>query len=66
MELVVHRPDGGFRRFELGAAGSVAALDGADGVTVSPLAGGMTELAIGGDRYRVKLDDRGSSDAGQP
>lgn len=66
MELVVHRPDGGFRRFELGKAGSVAALDGADGVTVSALADGVTELTIGGDHYRVKLDDRGNSDAGQP
>lgn len=63
MELVVHRPDGGFRRFELAATGSVAALDGADAVTVNVRDGEPTELAIGGDRYRVNL---GNSDAGQP
>jgi hypothetical protein len=54
-QLVVHRPDGGFRRFMLESQG-VQPLDGADAATTAPLAGGGLEIAIAGDRYRIPAD----------
>ena len=52
-QVTVRRPDGGFRRFEISAAGQVGALDGAEPVTRTGLAGGMIELEVGDDRYRL-------------
>jgi len=54
-QLVVHRPDGGFRRFQIEGDG-VQPLDGADAVTTTPLADGDLEVAIAGDRYRIPAD----------
>jgi hypothetical protein len=51
-QLVVHRPDGGFRRFVTDGA-TIQPLDGADAATIAPLAGGGIEIAIAGDRYRI-------------
>ena len=53
--LVVHRPDGGFRRLIIEGEG-VQPLDGADAATTAPLAGGGLEIAIAGDRYRIPAD----------
>ncbi len=53
--LVVHHPDGGFRRFEvLGDGGGVAAADGAAVAQLS-LAGGLLEVTLDGDRYRFPV-----------
>jgi hypothetical protein len=46
---VLHRPDGGFRRFDA----ALEPLDGADPARVTPLAGGGREIAIAADRYRI-------------
>ncbi len=50
--LVVHHPDGGFRRLKLldGGAG-LAAADGAEAVTIARNADGV-DASIDGDRYR--------------
>ena len=54
-QLVVHRPDGGFRRFMIeGESGQP--LDGADAATVTLLPDGVTEIAVAGDRYRIPAD----------
>ena len=62
LQFTIHRPDGGFRRFEaasdIGIAvihRSLSAADGSEGLQVVPLADGSLELAIGGDRYRLKV-----------
>lgn len=50
--LVVHHPDGGFRRFELLTDGhGVATADGAEEAQTS-VVNGQLEVAVGGDRYR--------------
>ena len=54
-QLVVHRPDGGFRRLVIEGQG-VQPLDGADVATTTPLADGGLEVAIAGDRYRIPAD----------
>lgn len=51
---VVRRPDGGFRRFVEQADGSLATADGVDAVQAT-LAGGMIDLAVGADRYRIPV-----------
>ena len=50
--LVIHRPDGGFRRLDA----ALQPIDGADAATVTALAGGGSEVAVAGDRYRVPAD----------
>ena len=50
----VHRPDGGFRRFEP-IDGRIHLIDGADAALVLPRSNGFTELVVGGDRYRVRV-----------
>ena len=56
-QVTVRRPDGGFRRFEIGTDGGVNSLDGADPTTATALAEGMVELTIGDDRYRLKPEE---------
>jgi hypothetical protein len=49
--LTITHPDGGFRRFEVLADGhSLATLDGADAVEVTPN-GKDTEITVGDDHY---------------
>lgn len=60
-QVTVRRPDGGFRRFEIVTDGSIAVLDGADGVRETVLANGMIEVQIEGDRYRLKREASGSA-----
>lgn len=60
--LVVHRPDGGFRRLRKVTDGrGVIAADGAEPARVGWIADGRLEVAIGQDRYRfpakVRPDD---------
>ena len=59
----VHRPDGGFRRFETYEGKSLHLIDGADAALVLPRAKGFTELVVAGDRYLVRVArSRDSSD----
>ena len=51
----VHRPDGGFRRFEPVEGQGVRSIDGADAAIVLPRADGISELVVDGDRYRVRV-----------
>ena len=53
--LVVHRPDGGFRQFEINGSGAVSALDGAEAAQAIAVANGLVEAQIDGDRYRFSL-----------
>ncbi len=60
--LVVHRPDGGFRRLRKVSDGrGVIAADGIEAAHVSWIADGRLEVALAQDRYRfpaaVKPDD---------
>ena len=50
--LIVHHPDGGFRRLEA-APGGVAPADGADPALVAALPDGRLEVTVAGDRYRL-------------
>ena len=52
-QVVIWHPDGGFRRFDLlpGGAG-VASADGAEQV-IQGIMGGMLEVTVGDDRYRL-------------
>jgi hypothetical protein len=50
--LIVHHPDGGFRRFKLVDGGKgVAAADGAEAVAIARTADRL-EASVDGDRYR--------------
>lgn len=52
-QLVVHHPDGGFRRLVVGTDGEgFMSADGADAAT-STSAQGAIEVTIGQDRYRI-------------
>ncbi len=50
--LTLRHGEGGFRRFTL-ADGTINTADGAETVAVTSLADGRTEIAVGGDRYRL-------------
>ncbi|HVR91621.1 MAG TPA: hypothetical protein VHG29_11090 [Novosphingobium sp.] len=63
LTLVVHHPDGGFRRFEvLKDGGGVATADGAAVAQLS-LAGGLLEVTVDGDRYRFPVTAKSSAPA---
>ena len=49
--LIVHHPDGGFRRFVLGADGTLATADGAVEAGVAEN-GALLDVRVGDDRYR--------------
>ncbi|HEV2816756.1 MAG TPA: hypothetical protein VGW40_05995 [Allosphingosinicella sp.] len=51
--LTVRKADGGFRRLRMTREGGVVAADGAERAEVRILRDGMTEVAIGGDRFRL-------------
>lgn len=56
-EIVIHHPDGGFRRFVIDAAtGGVAPLDGAEPLVQQPGKGGAVQFAVGDDRYSIPPD----------
>lgn len=48
--VIVRKADGGFRRLRMTGQGIVAA-DGAERADARVLGNGMTEVAIGGDRF---------------
>lgn len=53
--LIVHRPDGGFRRFEvIGACTQVVEADGAQAVATRQ-DGAFLELTVGRERYRLPV-----------
>lgn len=52
--LVVHHPDGGFRRFNILTDGrGLAPADGFDETSIKILGGGMIEVRSGDDMYRL-------------
>lgn len=56
-EIVIHHPDGGFRRFTRDpATGTLVPFDGAELLAVQPGAGGALQFAVGGDRYSIPPD----------
>jgi hypothetical protein len=57
--MIVRHPDGGFRRFEVGADNVIVASDGADIAEVS-VTGEAAEVSVGEDRYRIPLERRGN------
>lgn len=53
-EIVIHHPDGGFRRFVRDPAnGALAPLDGAEPLVMTEGEGGALQFAVGEDRYSV-------------
>ena len=60
--LVMHHPDGGFRRLSVTTDGrGVAAADGAQPAAVAVIAPGTIEVAIAGDRYRLPATIEGQT-----
>lgn len=56
-EVVLHHPDGGFRRLLLDpATGSLGPSDGADPLVPEPGEGDAEQFAVGQDRYRIPRD----------
>jgi hypothetical protein len=52
-QVIIHHPDGGFRRLSLDpATGTLAALDGADPLVMEQ-GEGAVQFALGPDRYRL-------------
>jgi hypothetical protein len=52
-QIVIHHPDGGFRRLRLDAAtGTLATFDGAEPLVLEE-GQGIRQFAIGPDRYRI-------------
>ena len=52
--LVLHHPDGGFRRLGRDpATGGLAPLDGAEPLVSDGIIEGKMQFALGGDRYRI-------------
>ncbi len=57
--LIVHHPDGGFRRFER-SGGTIATADGAERAAVEPREGGF-EVTVEADRYRLPAEALGDA-----
>jgi hypothetical protein len=53
--LTLRHPDGGFRRLRVENGNPVAA-DGAEPARVTSAAGGVVEISIGSDRYRIPAE----------
>jgi hypothetical protein len=51
--LILRHADGGFRRVDLAADGTLSAADGSDEAEGKPLPDGRFELTLGRDRYRL-------------
>ncbi len=55
--IVIHHPDGGFRRLSRDlATGALAPLDGAEPLVPQPGEGGALHFTIGADHYRIPPD----------
>ena len=60
--LVMHHPDGGFRRLLVATDGrGVMTADGSDTATVSVVDPGTIEVGVGGDRYRLPATVKGQA-----
>ena len=60
--LVLHHPDGGFRRLLVTTDGrGVVAADGSEQATVAVVGPGMIDVAIGDDRYRLPATVKGQA-----
>lgn len=56
-DIVIHHPDGGFRRLTRDAAtGALAPLDGAEPLVPQSGDDGSLQFAIGADRYSISPD----------
>lgn len=55
----LHRPDGGFRRFEPVAGQGIRSIDGVDAAVLVARDDGMTEVSVDGDRYLVQVVNPG-------
>lgn len=63
LTLIVHHPDGGFRRFDVLDDGTgIAAADGAD-IATTQIAGDGIEVTVDGDRYRFPARIEGNAPA---
>lgn len=51
--LIIRHADGGFRRIDLAADGTITAADGSDEPGGKMLPDGRFDLALGSDRYRL-------------
>lgn len=52
-QIIIHHPDGGFRRFNTDpAAGTLVPVDGAEPLVIEE-SGDALQVAIGPDRYRI-------------
>lgn len=51
--MTVRHPDGGFRKVILKSNGAIDTADGAETVSVQPMADGRAQVSIGEDRYRL-------------
>lgn len=53
-EIVIHHPDGGFRRFLRDTdSATLSLLDGAESLVMAKGDGGALAFAVGEDRYRI-------------
>jgi outer membrane lipoprotein-sorting protein len=60
LALVMHHPDGGFRRLLVTTDGrGVVTADGADEAAVSVIDPGTIEVTVGDDRYRLPATVKG-------
>ncbi len=60
LALVMHYPDGGFRRLLVATDGrGVVTADGADQAQVSVIDPGTIEVSVGDDRYRLPATVKG-------
>jgi hypothetical protein len=60
--LVMHHPDGGFRRLLVTTDGrGVVTADGSELATVSVVDPGTIEVSVGGDRYRLPATVKGQA-----
>ena len=60
--LVMHHPDGGFRRLLVATDGrGVTTADGSDQAAVTVLDPGTIEVGVGGDRYRLPATVKGQA-----
>src|SRR4029453_8209615 len=64
--LILHHPDGGFRRLQVATDGrGVVTADGADVATVKIVGADAIEVAVGDDRYRLPATVKGQAGPAQ-
>lgn len=59
--LIVGKPDVGYRRLQIATDGrGVISADGSEPAKVAIIGDGVIEVAVGGDRYRLPANTKGS------